>query len=347
MLTHLKEIEAPLDKLILGFTNITPSPTWNIYLDTWSMIDSGVTDVKSLPLYRLMVKHYCSKNEKRLRFEKGLLGLDTINCETIAETWVRKHIELYHSIKEEGYLPERRKTPIKVRILDYGGLYLLDGTHTASILMHLGTHEKVSAVVETRDNGWEKLKKQLNGIYGKKLLYQPIDHPDFADWSVDRPSPHRWNVIKNTLGDVNDISILDVGSCTGYFSIKLAKLGAQVTGLEPYRTRCIISKILAEYHGLQSSNPLFLIDSFENHLRKNIRYDVALVLSVLHHYLRKETRSFYEAVNIISGKCDQMILEMGVNRLPVKWRPELVTEYSKYTKYETLYDGERPIYLYA
>jgi len=270
-----------------------------------------------------------------------------VRKEIIAETWVRKHIELYHSIQDEGYLPERRKTPIKVRILSNGGLYLLDGTHTVSILMHLGSHKKVTAVVETRDDGWINVKKRLYGIYGKKLLYQLVDHPDFADWNVDRGSPHRLEVIKKTLGDVKDVSILDVGSCTGYFSIKLAEQGANVVGLEPYRRRYLISKTLAEYHELPPSNPLFLVDTFETHLRGGKRYDVALVLSVLHHYLRKETRSFYNAVDVISRGCDSMILEMGVNRLPVKWRPELVTEHSKYSTYETLYDGERPIYLYA
>lgn len=346
MLTNLNKIEAPLDKLILGFTEIQPQPTWSIYLDTWRMIDEGEETIEKLPLYKLMLKHYCGKNRKRRTYEKQLLGLDTINCKTIAKTWVQKHIELYHSIKTEGFHPERRKNPIRIRIQNDGGLYLLDGTHTVSILRHLNLCETITAKVHTRDGGWETLKHQLYEIYGEKLLYQPIEHPDFADWRVDRASPHRWEIIKETLGDVTGKHILDVGCMTGWFSHRLAQHGAQVTGIEPHKKRYDTCKTLSLYYGLTEDNPRFLQESFEEHLKHN-HYEVVLVLSVIHHYLRQDPKLFYEAVQILGKGCDSMILEMGVNHMPIRWHPKLVLQYSDYTKYRILYDGERPIYLYT
>ncbi len=345
MLTHAKTIEAPLDKLILGFARMEPQPTWSIYTDTWKMIDRGEKDILNLPLYKLMKRHYCSKDLKRWKKEQAILHLNSPDCMRIAYTWVEKHIALYHSIKKEGYLPERRHKPVSVHIRDDGGLFLLDGTHTASILMHLGTHKTITAEVKSRGGGWEMLKRKLWGIYGKKLLYQPPDHPDMMDWDVDRPSPHRWDAIKEALGDMKGLRIIDVGSCTGHFSIKLAKEGAQVTAAEPHKARHDTAKIMARYHGLSSDNPQFTLDSFEQNLNRN-RYDVAIVLSVLHHYFRRNPQEAYNAFDLLSKTCDKLILEVGVNRMPIAWSPELVLEHSKYSKYRTLWNGERPIYLY-
>lgn len=342
---HLEELEVPLDKLVLGFSAMDPQPTWSIYTDTWKMIDDGEKNIRSLPLYKLMVRHYCSKNQRRLQREKEILKIPSTDCSKIAFEWVRLHIELYHSIKKDGYNPELRHKPVSVRIRDDGSIFLLDGTHTASILMHLGKHKTIRAEVKTRDGGWETLKRRLYGIYGKKLLYQPPDHPDMMDWEVDRPSPHRWNAIVKSLGDVKDVTVLDVGSCTGHFSIKLAKLGAQVTGVELHKTRHDVSKVMAKYHGFGEDNPRFLMDSFEQELGKN-SYDAALVFSVLHHYFRRNPQEAYDAFNLLSKRCDRLLLEVGVNRMPIKWSPQLVLDHSKYSKYSVVWDGERPIYLY-
>jgi len=324
---------------------MTPRPTWSIYTDTWKMVDKGEYEINKLPLYKLMRKHYCSKNKKRLQHEKELLGMRSANCVRIATQWVKTHIELYQSIKNDGYHPELRGKPISVRIRDDGSFLLLDGTHTVSILMHLGTQKTVTAYVKTRDDGWLTLKRKLHGIYGKKLLYQPINHLDFSDWEVDRHSPHRWVIIKRALKNMVGCSVVDIGCCTGWFSIELAKTGFNITGLDPHETRIMAASILAKYEGLSEDNPKFLTESFEKNLHKNT-YDVCLVLSVIHHYLRSDPESFYKAVSIIGKGCNKMILEMGVNRMPIPWAPELVLNHSDYTKYTTLYDGERPIYLY-
>lgn len=346
MLTHLDEIEAPLNKLQLGFAKMEPRPTWNVYLDTWRKIDAGGHRINHLPLYDLMVNHYCGKTKPRLQYERQLLELKTGDCKRIAKAWVKRHIKLYQDIKRDGFKPSLRNKPLEIWIRKNGELAVKDGTHTISILKHLETHKTIKMKVVNRGAKWVELKQRLYKIYGKKLLYQPIDHPDFDDWIVDRPSPHRWNIIEETLGDVKGISIVDVGCCTGFFSHRLAKKGAQVTGLEPHEPRHQVCKTLSEYHELSKDNPLFLTDTFEKHLRHN-KYDVALVLSVLHHYLRKDPKLFYDAVKRISKSCDRMILEVGTNRQPIRWKPELVTEHSKYDSYTQLYFEERPIYLFA
>lgn len=339
---HLETITIPLNKLNPTFHWL--SATWEPYLETWRMVDEGNVKPRDTPLFNLMMEHYAPKTRERLEREKQLLQIHSSEADVISEEWVRRHIELYNSIKKRGYTPNRRAKPITVNIRDDGSYGLMDGTHTVSILIHLG-HSEIEAWVKERKSGWNNLKNGLHSIYGEKKLYQPVEHPDFADWKIERTETHRERVIFDALKDLNGKQVVDIGSCTGYISERLADMGADVTGLEPNQIRCDASNTFADYHEYPEDNPVFLQEPFESHLKEN-RYDVAVVLSVLHHYLRRGLTAFMDAVELISESCESMVLEMGVNNLPVEWNPELVTEYSKYSEYSVLYGGERPIYLY-
>lgn len=341
-LTHLEWITIPLAKLHPTFNKLTAS--WKPYLDTWKLVDTGVTTPKETPLYLLMLEHYSRFKKKRLEYERQLLELRRAEADLIAEEWVRRHIELYQSIKQRGYKPELREKPIQVRIRNDGAFSLVDGTHTVSILLHL-KHEAVEAKVVERYPQWLDFKQKLYQMYGEKLLYQPVNHPDFDDWRIDRTDSHRIPVIHDLLSSWNGVKVLDVGSNMGQISLALVDLGATVTGIDPNQTRVDFANLLADYHDYPEENPLYLCEGFETHLQSN-SYDIALVLSVLHHYLRRGLTEFCEAVEVISGKCDKMILEMGLERMPVKWHPKIVVDNSEYNSYRILYDGLRPIILY-
>ena len=341
-LTHLEYVEVPVEKLYPTFNRLTAS--WKPYLDTWKQMDEATVTAKDTPLYQLMLEHYTRFKKKRLESEQQLLGTHNAEADTIAEAWVRRHMGLYKSIKRQGYKPELREKPIQVRIMNDGSYRLVDGTHTVSIIKHLKISPTVEAQVVEREQGWLELKQSLYNMYGRKLLYQPVNHPDFADWEIDRESEDRWEIIKPYL-DVSGKKVLDVGSNMGYFSERLTDMGAVVTGIDPNQTRVDFANILADYHEYDEDNPLYLCASFETHLRDNT-YDAVLVLSLLHHYLRRGFKEFCDAVQLISEKCDKMILEVGTERMPVKWHPKLVVDNSTYTRYTVLYNGLRPIYLY-
>jgi len=125
-----------------------------------------------------------------------------------------------------------------------------------------------------------------------------------------------------------------------------------MTGVEPNRTRVEIARAISRSRGLTLANPRFIVGRFEDHLQGKVRrYDFALCLSLLQHYMRRSLREAWGAVDLISRHCDMMFLDVAENRLPVKWRPELVLEHSMYEGYTRLpgdedYAGGRPFYVF-
>lgn len=345
-MNHQEYLDVPIDKLLLGFNEPTSNYiTWDTYLDSWKKVDKGETRPRHLPLFLSLSKLYSSMSIERRKKEQELLGLDSSHGNRLTCAWIEKHIELYKSIKDNGYKPELRKTPLSVNITDRGKFKVADGNHTISILKHLGYKGTVKVKVNNRDLEWIKLKQQLYDMYGKKLLYQRINHPDFDDWIIDRDEHYRFKAISEALGDISGKTLLDVGSNMGMISMGFVNMGAIVTGIDPNQTRVNASEIFSDYHGFPPDNPYFECSSFETHLSEN-HYDVVLVLSLLHHYLRRGIDEFAKAVKLLSETCDVMVLEMGLNRLPIEWSAKLVLLNSNYTKYRIIYNGERPIYLY-
>ena len=226
---------------------------------------------------------------------------------------------------------------------------LLNGHHRISMLQHL-KHPPIKVDVKKRDPEWLKLKHDLFYLYKKKLLYQPIDHPDFNDWDVDRQCTDRLESILKFLGDVKDKRGLDIGSCTGWFSHRLVKNGAVMVGVDPDRRRISIAKRLSWCYGLPTNNPEFLSVRFEKYLRGKRKFDFVLFLSLLHHYLRRDMSGAWDAVNLISRHTDTMFLDLAENPkkpLPIKWSPELILDHTKFTYFDTLKGDTRPLYVFT
>lgn len=312
------------------------------------MIDEGEKNYQNLPLFGFFQWYYGRRPKERLEFEAKILGLKNVNVKDITYNWVKRHVNLYKSIKSEGYLPERRKKPILVNITDSGDIKVKDGNHTVSILKHLKYKGSLHVKVDSRSQGWIDFKDKLYKLYGRKLLYQPLDHPDFCDWEIDRECVNRWRIINEAV-DFKDKNVLDVGSCTGWCSLHCAMEGARVVGVEPNAVRVEAAGKFAAFHGFHSSNPIFVKSTFEKYLGryKNTKFDVVLMLSLLHHYIRRNPDEAWSAVNLLSRCSRSMVLELGLNDLPIEWSPELILENSHYIKYKTLYEGERPIYLFT
>ncbi len=348
-MNHLEYIEVEPSRLMVGAHQyLKDALTWSTYLDSWSMVDRGEHDITRLPLYKVFKPYYSILPHDRKLFEQKLLNLPDCTGKTIAQEWVKRHIALYHSIKDEGYLPERRKTPIQVNITDDGELKLRDGHHTVSILRHLKNDSPIRVKVNERSGGWITLKNELYKMYGKTLLYQPVNHPDMKGWKVDRECEDRWKRIEPYLGDLQGKQVLDIGSNMGWFCERFTDMGAVVTGVDTSSHRVKAAKVFSKYHGYKRHSPTYIHTPVETYLPSKLgdEIDVTLMLSLLHHYIRRQPRSAWALLNLISSRSKRLILELGVNNLPIEWSPELVLEHSNYTRFTVLSDAKRPMYLY-
>ena len=346
---HLEYIEVEPSRLEVGVYNyLQDKLNWSTYLDSWTMVDKGETDITRLPLYKVFEPYYTRLPLHRRQFEQNLLGLPDCLGKTISHEWVRRHIDLYHNITYVGYLPERRKTPIQVNITDEGTLKLRDGHHTVSILRHLKNDSPIRVKVNERSGGWIELKDGLYKMYGKKLLYQPTNHPDMKDWKVDRGCEDRWRLIEPYMGNLTGEQVLDIGSNMGWFCERFTDLGATVTGVDTSSHSVKAAKIFSLYHGYKRHSPTYIHTPVENYLpsKNGDEIEVTVMLSLLHHYIRRHPRTAWALVNLISSRSKRFILELGVNNLPITWSPELVLEHSDYTRFTVLSDAKRPMYLY-
>ena len=263
-----------------------------------------------------------------------------------AEQMCINFIKIYEKIRREG-----KFEPIEVTATHDGKYVITDGLHRASIACALG-YEKVPVLIKSVDDELLKLMEILRNAYprnGQNVLYTPIDHVVFNNWKALRDDT-RWTLIKDEF-DWEDKRILDVGSYTGYFSHKIAKLGGNVTGIEIDDDRLAQSKMI---NILLESNVEFLHADFFEYL-KDKKFDCILFFSVLHWILKnKGTNGVREALNILSSASPVMFLDMGQDYEPKmrlkEWNhgltinkdtiPDLVISNSKYRYFKHLGTGD-------
>jgi len=263
-----------------------------------------------------------------------------------AEQMCINFIKIYEKIRREG-----KFEPIEVTATHDGKYVITDGLHRASIASALD-YKKVPVIIKSVDEKLLKLMETLRDAYpkeGQKVLYIPVDHPVFRDWKAIRDDT-RWTLIKEEF-DWKDKRILDVGSYTGYFSHKIAKLGGNVTGIEIDKDRLAQSKMI---NILLESNVEFLHADFFEYLRDK-KFDCILLFSVLHWILKnKGINGIREALNILSSASPVMFLDMGQDnetKMRLKeWNhgltinketiPDLVISNSKYRYFKHMGKGD-------
>lgn len=257
-----------------------------------------------------------------------------------------KFIEIYEKIKLK-----RKFAPIEVTATHDGKYIIDDGLHRASIACALG-YKKVPVIIKAVDEKLLELMDSLRDFYpeyGQKVLYIPIDHPVFSDWKALRDDT-RWILIKDEF-DWKDKKILDIGSYTGFFSHKVAKLRGNVTGIEIDAKRLDQAK---KINTLLESNVKFIYADFFEYL-KDKKFDCILFFSVLHWILKdKGENGVREALEILSSSSPVMFLDMGQDYEPKmrlkEWNhgltinrdtiPDLVISNSKYRYFKHLGTGD-------
>jgi len=151
----------------------------------------------------------------------------------------------------------------------------------------------------------------MNKEEAKKILtkarktYQPIE--GFPD-STRRPIAPFYRRIKS-IADYcghNDSYVLG-GSANGYSCFELAKLGAQVIGVEGNRTNIQISEATAVYFDYPPTNPRFILGNFPRWVYETTeKSDWMIMLMLLHNILKnttlKETCRMIDKIPEIASK---------------------------------------------
>ena len=106
-------------------------------------------------------------------------------------------------------------------------------------------------------------------------LYQDIDCINFIGYSE---SFKTWNNIKDLI-DWNNKKVADLGCFHCYFAFKVAKLGANVTGLDISET-----VLKTSYYLNQIEKNIIKTKKWEGGEEVSEDYDIALCLNVLHHF---------------------------------------------------------------
>lgn len=277
---------------------------WDKMDATWRILDEKPdTPLEELPLFRdkIIVYHALGKGGKRWS-RLRLLGNTGV------------HRDIYFDIRDNGF-DSKREPLIRVRTNKDGVIHVGNGHHRVSMLKHLG-YKEVEVRMSYRHPSFLKFKRDLFNLYGEKFLYQPVDHPVFADWEVNFNGCHEVLQFISSNLDVVGKRVLDIGSCTGWFSYRLAKLGARMTGVDTHVERVELAEYQRIYRGAEPDNPLFLNESFEKHLQGDIRYDVVLLLNVIHHYIRKDVNHSLKMLNQISQHTNILVVQLST-KIPI------------------------------
>jgi len=243
------------------------------------------------------------------------------NKEKCIRQRIAQFIALYHSIDEKGYTG----SDISIIFDGNGQVHVYDGFHRLGIMKYLKMRTKVNCVISTRDpnptrRGDFPLVKTIIKLNKGKNLYHPCDDPRLKGFRVWRPdSAQRLNyVLKHRVGK----SVLDIGCAEGYFSRELAKKGSVVTALDTDKRRVAVTRYLATLNNLKVRYHVGSWQNYLTNLKKGVRFDNILLLSVFHHdMIRMKPAKAFEALQLFRGRAKRLFVECPLKSSEVKWLP--------------------------
>ncbi len=158
-------------------------------------------------------------------------------------------------------------------------------------------------------------------------VYQPIfGHPEFSK-VVSRDCEDRlvhllqnYRALEKQLK--RSLRVLDLGCAQGFFSFNLAKLGAQVHGVDSLDANIAVCRVLMREHS--KSKVSFEVARIEDVLARLVldQYDLVLGLSVFHHIVHEVgIPDVQEMLTGLSTKVAAGIFELALNNEPLYWGP--------------------------
>jgi hypothetical protein len=180
-----------------------------------------------------------------------------------------------------------------VRIRHDGTVELLDAHHRVSRLIVEG-RTVIEVEVKEVSQLFANLERDLFSIYGKKWLYQEIEHPYFADWECNNPG--RLDTIARYLDAaiadgriMMEGAAIDYGCLTGGIARIFSARGFKTFGLDCDVRALAIAEYLDFVLGKSSRVNYARVDL----LAPDVPYygwpvNVCTALSLFHHWLRAE-----------------------------------------------------------
>ena len=174
-------------------------------------------------------------------------------------------------------------------------------------------------MLPTRDDALIRLVAALAEIY------QPIfGHPELST-AARRDCEDRWfhisrihRLLESMLG--RPPRVLDLGCAQGFFSFRLAELGATVLGIDFQPANIVVCNALAASH--PDLNVRFELGWIEEAIARlgHDQYDVVLGLSVFHHAVhRTGATAVTNMLSALAEKTCAGIFEMALAHEPLEW----------------------------
>lgn len=159
----------------------------------------------------------------------------------------------------------------------------LDGAGTAHryVCSHDAGHEPFQQI-----SRWEFPRLAREGAEERCLAGHELTMPDLGrTYQVDYREGASGSMRSATIGRIlqmplADKRLLDVGCAEGAASLSAARMGAQVTGLEPRATRLRKARAIAEATGSSLELHRMSLNRFDSPANS---FDVVLALNVIHH----------------------------------------------------------------
>jgi SAM-dependent methyltransferase len=208
-----------------------------------------------------------------------------------------------------GSLPAVRET------LTRNTFQVSDGHHRLAVAWMLGRREVRAAVVGPPSaTALQSLVLSHAQTQGRRELYQPINSVEFdGTWNVVRQCDDRLALMRSFLASMGRplerMSVLDVGCAYGWFVGQFSQGGASATGVDTDAAALRAGQIA---YGLRRDQ-LVESDAMTFLAACGRKWDVVLLLSLLHHFVLGRNRATAEEllaqIDRVTGTC--LFLDTG------------------------------------
>lgn len=117
-----------------------------------------------------------------------------------------------------------------------------------------------------------------NQVMNEKVFSKLVD----AFESPERESWQKPNLVIASLGDIKAKSIIDIGAGTGYFSMKMAQKGANVTHADVDERFLDYARKRAKSLKLENNISIKKVP-YDSPLMGQSQYDIAIIVNTYHH----------------------------------------------------------------
>ena len=215
---------------------------------------------------------------------------DIINTPSISYK-NKEVIALEKSIKEIGYKSQKElgksksNSEVVIAIGRNGELLHVDGIHRLRVAIKYNI-ERIPVIIVLRHKNWIPIKDDIiKNIHNLKrsILYQPITHPEFSEFK-SAYDHYRYDVIKKNL-TLKKGTLLDIGSCYGYFCNRFEESGFNCTAVENNSTFAYMINKLKNIN----QNTFNIIDQSLFSMKEK-KFDIVLGLNVYQHFMKGKSK---------------------------------------------------------